>query len=52
MQDNINLYITRDRLNNASFRQKLDLIAKIDLIALCLKAFQLLVRKIQLLDCC
>ena len=27
-QDYINLYITRDRLNNASFRQKLDPIAK------------------------
>ena len=27
-QDDVNLYITRDRLNNASFRQKLDPIAK------------------------
>ena len=25
MQDDISLYVTRDRLNNASFRQKLDL---------------------------
>ena len=24
MQDDISLYVTRDRLNNASFRQKLD----------------------------
>ena len=24
MQDDINLYVTRNRLNNASFRQKLD----------------------------
>ena len=24
MQDDINLYVTHDRLNNASFRQKLD----------------------------
>ena len=29
MQDDINLYVTRDRLNNASFRQKLDQISKI-----------------------
>lgn len=28
MQDDINLYVTRDKLNNASFRQKLDPIAK------------------------
>ena len=28
MQDDINLYVTCDRLNNASFRQKLDPIAK------------------------
>ena len=28
MQDDINLYVTRDRLNNASFRQKLDPIAR------------------------
>ena len=28
MQDDINMYVTRDRLNNASFRQKLDCIAK------------------------
>ena len=28
MQDDINMYITRDRLNNASFRQKLDPIPK------------------------
>ena len=28
MQDNINLYVTCDRLNNASFRQKLDPISK------------------------
>ena len=28
MQDDINLYVTRDRLNNASFRQKLDPISK------------------------
>ena len=28
MQDDINLYVIRDRLNNASFRQKLDPIAK------------------------
>ena len=28
MQDDINLYFTRDRLNNASFRQKLDPISK------------------------
>ena len=28
MQDDINLYVTWDRLNNASFRQKLDPIAK------------------------
>ena len=27
-QDGINLYVTRDRLNNASFRQKLESIAK------------------------
>ena len=27
-QDDINMYVTRDRLNNASFRQKLDPIAK------------------------
>ena len=27
-QDDVNLYVTRDRLNNASFRQKLDPIAK------------------------
>ena len=26
IQDDINLYVTRDRLNNANFRQKLDLI--------------------------
>ena len=28
MQDDIKLYVTRDRLNNANFRQKLDPIAK------------------------
>ena len=28
MKDDINLYVTRDRLNNASFRQKLDPTAK------------------------
>ena len=28
MQDDINHYVTRDRLNNASFRQGLDLISK------------------------
>ena len=28
MQDDINMYVTRYRLNNASFRQKLDPIAK------------------------
>ena len=28
MQDNINLYVVWDRLNNASFRQKLDPIEK------------------------
>ena len=28
MQDDINMYVTRDRLNNSSFRQKLDPIAK------------------------
>ena len=28
MQDDINLYVTRDRLNNASLRQKLDPISK------------------------
>ena len=28
MQDDINHYVTRDRLNNASFRQWLDLISK------------------------
>ena len=28
MQDDINLYVMRDRLNNASFRQKLDPISK------------------------
>ena len=28
MQDDINMYVTRDRLNNASFRQKLHAIAK------------------------
>ena len=28
MQDDINMYVTRDRLNNTSFRQKLDPIAK------------------------
>ena len=28
MQDDINLYVTRDRLNNASFRQKLDPMAR------------------------
>ena len=28
MQDDINLHVPRDRLNNASFRQKLDSIAK------------------------
>ena len=28
IQDDINLYVTRDRLNNASFRQKLDPISK------------------------
>ena len=28
MQDDINLYITGDRLNNASFRQKLNPISK------------------------
>ena len=28
MQDDINLYVTRDRLNNMSFRQRLDLILK------------------------
>ena len=28
MQDDISLYVTRDKLNNASFRQKLDLIEK------------------------
>ena len=28
MQDDINLHVTWDRLNNASFRQKLDPIAK------------------------
>ena len=28
MQDDINVYVTRDRLNNASFRQKLDPISK------------------------
>ena len=28
MQDDINLYVMRDRLNNSSFRQKLDPISK------------------------
>ena len=28
MQDDITMYVTRVRLNNASFRQKLDPIAK------------------------
>ena len=28
MQDDINHYVTRDRLNNVSFRQQLDLISK------------------------
>ena len=28
IQDDINLYVTRDRLNNASFRQKVDPISK------------------------
>ena len=28
MQDDINMYVTRDRLNNASFRQNLDPISK------------------------
>ena len=28
MQDDINMYVTRDRPNNASFRQKLDPITK------------------------
>ena len=28
MQDDINMYVTRDRLNNGSFREKLDPIAK------------------------
>ena len=28
MQTDINHYVTRDRINNASFRQKLDLISK------------------------
>ena len=28
MQDDINLYVTRDRLNKVSFRQRLDLILK------------------------
>ena len=28
MQGDVNLYVTRDRFNNASFRQKLDRIAK------------------------
>ena len=28
MQDDINLYVTHDRLNNASFRQKLDPISR------------------------
>ena len=28
MQDGINLHVTRDRLNNVSFRQKLDSVAK------------------------
>ena len=28
MQDDINLYVTHDRLNNTSFRQNLDLIEK------------------------
>ena len=28
MQDDISLYVTRDKLNNASFKQKLDPIEK------------------------
>ena len=28
MQTDINHYVTKDRINNASFRQKLDLISK------------------------
>ena len=28
IEDNINYYVTRDKINNASFRQKLDPIAK------------------------
>ena len=28
MQDDINMYVTRDRLNNASFRQKFNPISK------------------------
>ena len=57
MQDDITLYVTRDRLNNASFRQKLDPIAKNifrmqNPLELVFKTFPLLTHKIQLLVLC
>ena len=52
MQSDINHYVTKDRVNNTSFRQKLDLISKIILRwkilwSLFLKIFLLLMQKIQ-----
>ena len=52
IQTDINHYVTRDRINNASFRQRSDPICKNilrrqDLLELVLKIFQLLMLKIQ-----
>ena len=58
MQDNINLYVTFDRLSNASFRQKLDPISKNirynikTPLNLSFKTFQHSMRKTQLLVLC
>ena len=57
MLDDINHYVMRDRLNNASFRQWLDLISK-NIIrhqiitSYFSKTFPLLMRKIRLFDLC
>ena len=48
MQTDINHYVTKDRINNASSRQKLDSIP----LNLFLKTFQRLMLKIQLLVLC
>ena len=55
MSDDINLYVMHDKLNNASFRQKLDpieknIFRKQNPLELTFKKFQLFMCKVQSLD--